>query len=455
MTLRQVANTAYAAATDTNFDALCQDYYMKSFESVIPELFPLIGWLKEEDRIQRVKPEGRYLVFDVQTSLGNGAGFRGEGDYLPTPHPVTNVQGKVPWMRGLKGRISMTAESMDLREGAHSFANALTQETEGLMLEMKYLGSAALWGNGDGVLAKIAVGVSNSKIVTLSSTETSAYCYPGSRWLFEGMSVIGVRSTSTYAADGTSGGTTDFAISRRIEAIDSDTSIDLASAVTTANNGLLLVEHQCANAATAAELLKGSVTIGTAASYRGPMGINAAVDDGTFKSNYCGILETTYPQWSSIISSNSGTLRALTLDVISKMHRKMKRKLGTASPDVVGWTNDDVYAEVTSLLEHHVQFKPRELKPGYNHWDVMLDGNTFNIKLDPMCPSYLYWLDPSVLVLAQKSGPTLADNHGSMWRFQQDLDSYEAVWRWQLQLFTTNRRKHAVIRDISRTIASV
>lgn len=446
---RLVQATPYTAI-DGTFDGSMKEFYQNAFENLVPELFPMVDWLKEEGRIQKPKPQGKYIVFGVQTKLGSGAGYRGENDTLPTADSVTTTQGKVPYLRGIKGRIQLSAEAFDVKSGPGSFTDLVQNEMDGLMTAMKYLGQAAIWGNGDGCLAKTITDPGGTTALTCVSSETSAGVYPGTRWLYEGMSVIGVTGLTNYNDDAT------WTAAAEIDSITSDTAAVLSSTVTTGTDTLFIVEHQASDTTVAAQKALGSVTIDTAGSYRGPLGLTAMVDDSSLSgTTYAGISTTTYPQWKSVCSDNSGTPRSISLDLIYKLFYKMTRQAGTFNPDVVAWTNTDVYREIVDLMENQIQFKPRELKPGYQHFDLMIDGVGINMKLDHAAPSFIFFLNPNYITLAQKSGPTLADNHGSMWRFVADKDSYEAVWRWIFQLYTTNRRKHAVLRDITRTIASI
>lgn len=446
MTAALIQSTAYVATTGT-FDAKMKEFYEKSMESLIPELFPVIDWLKEEGRIEKAKPQGKYIVFDVMTKLGSGAGYRGEGDKLPTAGPTTNVQGKIPYLRGLKGRIELSAEAFDVRNGAGAFASILETEVQGLMTAFKYLGQAAIWGHGNGILARTSADPGASVDVVLDSSETNSGVFPGTRWLYEGLSIVPVTSQTAYTADGT------WRASDKIASISSDTAMKMTNTKQTTTDTCYFVEHQ--SAATNSDLTNGSVAPGVNYSFTGPSGLNAIADDGTFATSYCGISETTYPQWKASVSANAGTPRSLTMDLLYRLFYKMTRYSGTFTPDVVGWTNTDVYREMVDLLENQIQFKPRELKPGYRHFDVMIDGVGLPLKLDHSCPSFIYFLDPKYITMAQNGGPKIADNHGSSWRWVADYDNYEQVWRWLFQIYTNNRRKHAVLRDITRTIASV
>lgn len=449
MTTTMIGDSGYTATGGT-FNHVMKEWYENAMESLVPQMFPLYDWLKENGSVVKPKPQGKYIVFDVQTKLGSGAGFRGEGDYLPTPAATTGTQGKVPYLRGIKGRVEISAEAMEIKNGPGAFANILDTEIQGLLTEFKYLGSAAMWGNGTGLLARFgSTGVSTTNL-TLQCAETYNACFPGTRWLYEGLSVIPVTGV-THAVD------TSWTAATTITAITSDTDADLAASKTQQAAVRYLVEHQCTDNTNAVQQTKGSVTLGTgsAGTYRGPHGINAMVDDGTFAGTYCGILETTYPQWKSTISHNSGTARSITTDLLYRLFYKFTRYSGTMSPDVTAWTNTDVYREIVDLMENQIQFKPRELKPGFQHFDVMIDGVGIPFKLDHMCPSYIYFLDPKYIRFAQKAAPQIADNHGSSLRWVADKDCYEQVWRWIFQLYTNNRRKHAALRDISCTIASV
>jgi hypothetical protein len=263
------------------------------------------------------------------------------------------------------------------------------------------------------------------------------------------MSVIGVTGLTNYNDDAS------WTAAAKVSAITSDTAVTLGTSTSSTTATLYIVEHQTTDSTASASKGLGSVTIDTAASFRGPSGLSAIADDGTFSSSYCGISESTYPQWKAIISSNSGTARSLTLDLMYRLFYKLTRYNGDMSPEVTAWTNTDVYRELVDLMENQIQFKPRELKPGFQHFDMMIDGVGIPIRLDHACPSFIYFLNPKYIRFAQKRGPQIADNHGSSWRFVADKDNFEQVWRWIFQLYTNNRRKHACLQDVTCTLASV
>jgi hypothetical protein len=444
---RNLGDSGYTAVSGT-FDASLKEFYDGAMQSLVANFFPVVDWLQKEGRVRKVKPQGKYIVFGVETKMGSGFGPRGENDYLPTADQVDVVQGKVPYQRGLKGRIQLSAEAMKFgREGPGSFTNVLKQEMNGAMIAMRQQASPAIWGQGDGVLASVNGAVAGDTTVTVDSSETYNACYPGTRWLSEGMKLISCNTPANNYA-------TDMAAAIEVDSVTSDTVFEFASNATITDD-YVLVEHHCSDKTNSTEVTKGSVSLGTASSYRGPQGITLMVDDGTRAGTYCNINSTTTPQWKAIKNHASGTARSLTLDLIYQTFWKLGRKVGTLSPKVVSWMNTDMHRELVKLLEHFVEFKPRSLKPGFQAFDLMVHGTPIPIRLDYQCPSYIYFLDAGAITFAQGCPPELAKETGSMWRFVADKDSYEAVWRWIFQIYSRKRNRHAILEDITVDIQSI
>ena len=445
---RYLDTVPYSGATH---DATQKRFYDNTLQSLVPTLFPLYDWFFKNKRVvNRIKPQGEKIYFGVETKMGSGGGPRGEGDTIAVADKVENVQGNVPYRRGFKGRIELSAEAMKFgKSGPGGFVDVTKQEMKGVVTTIKQHNAPAMWGDGTGILAKVAA-IDNSTAGVPTVSEGYQYCYPGARWLAEGMKVIGAQApdtrdseTGNYTAD------SDMSAAVEIDSINSDISITFASAVTLGNTDTAsryLYEYHASG--------NGSVTLGTASSYRGPQGMLALCHDGSVGvTSYCGISESTYPNWKAVINDNSGTTRSLTLDLIYRLWSKLSRKTGTFEPKLTMWMNFDVLRTFTGLLEHYLEFKPRDFKPGFDKYDVMVFGNP--IRVDHYCPSYVFFLNPSYITLAEGCPIQVARETGSMWRFVADKDVYQAVWRWIYNTYSTARNKHGIIKDLDVTIASI
>ncbi|MFO7902311.1 MAG: phage major capsid protein [Pirellulaceae bacterium] len=451
---RTIADSGYEAVGGT-YDSSSKQFFDGVAESLISELMPFLKSLKSSGSIRRVKPKGKYIEFYVETNTGSGFGPRGEDDYVPAADKMDGVLAQVPYQRGIKGRIGMTFEAMQFgKEGVGGFVDMKKQEMKGALLTMQQQAIPMIWGVGDGVIAKIKEqnGVTTGEAY---STETYADCYPGTRWMADGMKLIGVQAPgANYAAD------SDMTAAKELLAPTSDTGFEWAAAVTCGNADSAdryLVEHHCADTGNATETTKGSVTIGTASSYRGSLGVTAMCDDSeqNFIASYCGINEALYPQWSAVVNHNSGVARAVSLDLFYRLYWKLTRKAGTFAPKIECWTNSDVHREVTELLEHFVEFKPRQLRPGFDEYDMVINGVNIPFKIDHACPSYIHFLNMPKITFAQGCPPQIAKETGSQWRQVTDKDKYEVFYRWIFQLYTKQRNAHGVIRDLDVEIASI
>ncbi len=431
------------------YDASLKQFYDGAMQSLVPDLFPILDWLKSEGRVRKVTPKGNKIYFATTLKLSSGFDFRGENDYLPAADQVDTIQGSVPYQVGMKGRIQLSFESLKFgKEGVGGFVNVSKQEMTSALHSMRQSAAPALWGLGDGVLAKIAQ-ISGSTAIVPDSSELSTGCYPGSRWLHEGKKYIGVTSTAAgYGVD------TSMTAANENTVISSDTSATFEDSCST--DGVdYLVSHECTDSSSATERAKGSVTLGTANSFRGPQGMLAMCDDGTLGSSYCGISESSYPQWKATVSDNSGNARSLSLDLFYQLYWKMTRKAGDFNPNLTSWMNTDMHRKLTDLLEHFVEFKPRELKPGFKAYDMMINNQAIPIRLDHYCPGYIFFLNPAEITFAEGCPPSVAGETGSMWRQVADKDMYEAVYRWIFQTYTRSRNKHGILMDLTYDVTSV
>lgn len=452
---RNVQTTPYSGT----YGAEYKEFADGALQSLIPNLFPVIKWLKGKGRIaspKRISPDGKYIIFSTDLKTSHGFDFRGEGDYFPTGDKVDTVQGKVHYQKGLKGRISLTWEATKFgKEGVGAFADVKKHEHTRAIIALKQRASPAIWSVGDGVLAKMAA-IDNSTAGVPVVYEKYDYCYPGARWLHEGMKVIGTQApdtrdseTGNYTAD------SDMSAAEEIKSINSDISVTFNAAVTsgdTDTESRYYVGHECSNTATAAEKTKGSVTIGTAASFRGPDGLLAMADDGTMKASYCGILESTYTQWKATRAHNSGTLRVPTVDLVRQLHTKIGRKAGSEM-DLGIWMNPDMRNEFTSNLEQFVEFTPRKLEPGNNEWDFMLNGKRVAVDVDYYAPGYIFMLNPNYIDFAE--GAPIHVQPGGPFPSTEGKDEWDWFYRWMFQIYTKSRNKHGILMDLDYTVNSM
>jgi hypothetical protein len=456
--------TAYANGVASTYDGALLEFIDKQVQSLIPQLFPIVKWLQSEGRVRHVKPVGKYIVFAVETNVGSNVGFRGEDDYLPTADKVDLIQGKVPYMKGLKGRVGLSWEALQFgKEGVGSFVDLMKQETNGIKTAMLQQAGPAIWGCGDACLAKVngALTGGATKAVTVDSDEVYNHTWPGTRWLHAGQKIIAADLDSSY-----NDGTMTSAV--EIASIDSDTTLTLAAA-RDCNDNYHIFEHQATASTDATEKTKGSVTIDTAYSSRLPVGFLAMCDPSTLQVGngigyghalqnshgaYCNIDESLYPLWKPNVSSNSGTLRSLTLGLFYRMFNKIAKKTGSMDPRVVAWMSPDMHMELVDLLEHYVEFKPRQLEPGFDKFDVMVNGTNVPIRLDYYCPGHIFFLDPKEIVFAESVPFQVDKTTGGMWRSVADKQNFEAVWNWMFQIYTKKRNAHGIITDLSYTVSS-
>jgi len=428
------------------FDGGLKHWYEEPVKSMLSELFPWYDYLKKNGRINRnPKVRGDYIYFNTTVKRSSAVQASGEMDLLPTIDQVDSVQGYLPYMKGFKGRIGVSHESMRYgKKGEGSFVDLVEQEFEEMMNGFKESGSVAFWGDGYGTCGLAAS--TSTTMMTITSTEEYDTCQPGTRWLHEGKKYLPVGAIlGTYEMDAT------FTTPVEISSIDSDTQVTLAASRTQTTASQHLVE-----ADTASNTSVGDVLNNTAEGYRGPMGLSAMIDDGNiYSGDYANISHSTYPRWKANALDNSGTLRALTMKLFYQCFFKTARKTGKMKPNVTCWMSPDMLLELVDLLEHFVEFKPRKMEGGFEEVDVMINGQLIKIKLDFYCPGYIFFVCDDEIDFYETIPLEIADDHGSEWIPYANQDALEARLRWNWQLGTKKRNAHGVIRDINYTVSTV
>ena len=432
------------------FHSTLKRKYDEMFEQQYATWFPIVDFIKKKGNCRRVEAGGSKLYFGVEYRNGDGSGFVGEGDALPQADPVLSVEGSVDWNRALRGRIQLTPEAMKFsKQGKGAYIDAMKQETRGMVNSIKQKVTPALWSIGNGVIGRVNGAVSASAAVTVDSSELSTLMLPGTRWMHEGMRVDMIETLSDYTRDTTWSPEAGVSASAadRIKSIDSDTTFTLCASNTIAGDSYIIP--------------KGCCTLGTGSSFRGPQGILAMVDDDTLSTHagaagYCGLLVSSYPQWKAVIKDGGGSARPLTLRLLYDLVNTMIRRNGTASPNMKGFTNYDLFQEVVDLLEHFVQFKPRKLEGGWTEATIAVgSGNVLEFERDIHCPGAFFVLDPKFITLAEANPLEVVNEDGATMPRVADYDAFEMRWRWILNLYTNKRMAHGGLFDISYDVGSV
>lgn len=452
---RTLQSTPYVG-TSTTFDNMLSVQLDKRLGELIPNMVPVLKWLKSEKRIQSLKnPSGNYVEFGVELRPSSGFGPHGEGDTLRDADQVDTVKGKVYWRKGIAGRIELTSDALNFgRASPQNLADVYKQEYRQALNVCRLHAIPGIWGDGTGLLAKLNGGVTSDTTVTVDGTSAEKYnaIFPGTRWLFDGMKVISVDGsgpTINYDAD------TSMTAAVEISSVDSYTQFTVASNISATDN-FHIVEHHCSDTSSSTEKAKGSVTIGIENSYRGPHGFLAMCDDGTRTSSYLEIDDSTYPQWKANIDHNSGTLRALSTKLFYKMFFKLTRKSNTFTPDLVCWMNPDVHINLVELLEPFVEFKPRQLDAGYKEFDVMINSVQIPIKLDHGCAGGIFMLSPRYITFLEALPLQVwkVGAQGDGWRDVSDKLNVQMKFVWRFQIYTTARNRHGLITDLNYTAHS-
>lgn len=186
------------------------------------------------------------------------------------------------------------------------------------------------------------------------------------------------------------------------------------------------------------------------------MGIRGIIDDGNpplLSGGLHGLTVASNPEWKAQVFGNSGTQRALTLELMQKPLTEIGLRSSASEGDIEflmcnGRLKDKF---VALLVADQIQASPVKLKGGH----TSIDFNGKPIVVDPQCRrNTLYYINPdSMDFLTATGGITWASfKDGSIWKQKVGssgyADAYQAILRLEGNLACKHRNSNGLLEDI-------
>lgn len=142
-------------ATMTTVAALTKEVYGPRIVDQLENEITLTQRIEKTNKGTTSDAGGKYVTFPLKTRRNAGIGYRNELEQLQSPGQQGWNTVRVNLKYGY-GRVHISGPTMSLaKENFQAFANALTEEMDGLKSDIKKDTNRILWGLGNGVLATV------------------------------------------------------------------------------------------------------------------------------------------------------------------------------------------------------------------------------------------------------------------------------------------------------------
>ena len=407
---------AVTPTTLSNLNDLAKDYYSDVY---IPLMNPEVPLKNMFDKLEGIIYTGRKLIFGVKTKIGGGSSNAGANKTLPAASQGLYDQGEATLARQYTRMALDNFAIAVTKKNTGSYRPALAEVMEDRMQAHDLETNRQLFCNGDGVLALVGGTPGASATQTLQLDYGVANGGLGTRHVTEGDQL------AFYLTNGT-------LIGRRVV-----NSVNHAASTVTLDS--TITTTATTNFVTKSTADDDNYTAGEM------NGLLAAADDDTFEA-----IPGTGP-WKANIFSNSGTLRALTDELVVRAVAK-HRMVSRQTPDLA-------ICRTGVVLKYSLQFLPirridgqeTQLKGGFKPVNELLAGGSSRIPVleDPDCPSSrLFIITKSAMRMADMVGEEWFDGDGAQFDRITDKDGIEGFIRSYRQLVTVRRNAITVIEDL-------
>lgn len=350
---------------------------------------------------------GKHLVFPIHANPNYGTGPRAENADLPPAGSQGYEQGKLK-PAAYYGRFQVSGWALDAATDKASMVNLLGKEMKGAINDIRNDMARDLFSNGSGRLAAVAA-TANSTTVTVDTV----------KYLRVGMPVVfAVESTGAVIAANSE---------QTILTIDkaANTFTVGAAANVTAGTHSVFPQGVTSGTANAANAAMSGLQIALATS-----GVYAGIDRGA--GGYTGFFDP-----KTVDASNTG----LTLEALDEAIFEVEREGGKPSIILASPSN---YRRIGFALAPDRRFGGTQMKLD-GGWTA-LDFHGVPVVRDFNCPDgYVYVLDESTLGIEFLVESSWLDRDGSILKWVEDKDAYEAVAYTRPQLMAYNPALNCVI----------
>ena len=357
-----------------------------------------------------VDGSGRKILMPVLLNTGQSVGARADGGALPTANAATYYESQAN-VRHNYATLEVTGPTIRAsRKSSSAFAKAVTAEMDNKTLALKQDVSRQMWGYGLGIMCQ-ANGVAVGQTLVVDT--------PGTQYLKVGMVL------DTYT------GTTVNATSLTITAINDDTGVITCTGTM---SGILNNDYIVRHGAYGIEM----------------MGLAGICDNDTLLSSLQSIDSGDYPIWRGKVFDNplgtGGTNRTLSLALMQSAYSYCEKAMQKPSIILTSFNLRDKYVQLLSASKRYVN--TMKLDGGFEA--VEFNGTPL-LPMPDAPPSSMWFLQESMLQIAQISDLAWADEDGTVLHKIAGYDMYEADLFWDAELCTKRRNVHAVITDITES----
>lgn len=349
---------------------------------------------------------GKRFNVPLHTGRNNGIGYRAEGAALPT---AGNQKYKESFanVKYLYGGIEITGPTIKaMRNDKGAFIRAVESEMKGLTKDLKDQRARALFGDGTGRMATLAV-----------NTTTNTLSVDKIKYLQVGMRVDIVNNSGTVSVSG-----------RNITAVDKvakTITIDGATVTTTATDFIVLAGDYNVEAMGVGGIMSPTLSL---------QGIDPSIAGNGF-----------WKPGALYNPSGAGTNRALSLQLMRQAADTSE--LDGGKIDLIT-TSYGVRAAFEALLQQNVRYtSPMKLEGGYD----VLEWDGRALAVDRYHESNrMHFLDTSELDLYQLSDfEWMEDDKGAALAPVPGYDKYAATMFCYETLVTYKRNAHVGLYDLT------
>ena len=346
------------------------------------------------------------LVFE----RNQGVGARADGGALPTARFRGTKQTAIP-LKYNYGRIEVTGPAIaGSRNAATAFMKVVDFEIRGMVEGLKNDNNRQLWSDGSGAMCQVN-GTSTGTAVTVDT--------PGTDYLEAGMYI------DTYSAK--SGGSAG-ADSASIASVDSSTTLTLDSAATFTDNYFLFREDSRGN-----EM----------------MGLLGIIDNTTNTSTLQSIDKTVDTWFQANVLHNSGTNRALTLDLMQQASDAAEIDGGRISLIASTYALRRKYADLLVADKRFVN--KLTLDGGFSALEYSAGGEPIPFVVDKHArANTIFFIDESTLSIYRASDFDWMDQDGNILSRVSGYDAYEAILYVYQNLGCSAPNHSTVLRDLTQ-----
>jgi len=426
------------SSTISTFDAALKEDYKQLLEQ-LSNTTVLVSQIEKNSETA----DGRRAVHALHVARNGGLGGAQTGGVLPTPVQQGYVDAYVP-LRKRYAAIQLERQLFEITDtSAGAFAKAVTEEMTRVKNDLQVDEGRQVYGTSDGVVAAAGLTTPAATTINLATTTTATQ-------LRQLETFAGAAGQGRLIDIGTVASPTATASARTLLSVDVvNKTITISGAtVTTAVTDRIFFSGQ------------GGASSGSNLQNDGQIeltGLQSIVSD---TGSLHGVSPSTYPIWKSYVSSNGGTLRQVSENLINSATFNVETRSDGAVDLFV--SNFGVYAAIAADMRAMRRNNDTvALKGGFSGIAYSIPGQGMNgtteraMIWDRDCPNNnLYGLSSADLVNYEASGWEWISETGAIWVAGDNgsggrIDALRAYMARYHDFAAHRRNTHFVIKDLT------